>query len=95
MVTHVVMWRFTDPSDIDEAVERLRALDGAVAGLNSLQVGRNENAGAHAYELVLLSTHDSFEELAAYAADPLHQEVTAWMSSRVADRAVVDTTDLA
>lgn len=94
MVTHVVMWRFNDPSDIDEAVERLRALDGAVAGATSVKVGRNQNSGTSGYELVLVSEHDSFEDLAAYAADPVHQEVVAWMSEKVSDRAVVDTDDL-
>ena len=94
MVTHVVMWRFNDPADIDEAVDRLRALHGTVAGATSVKVGRNQNSGASAYELVLTSEHESFEDLATYAADPAHQEVVAWMSERVADRAVVDTDDL-
>lgn len=95
MVTHIVMWRFTDPGDIDEAVERLRGMMGHVAGLRGLRVGRNQNSGSSAFELVLISEHDSFEELAAYASDPVHQEIVAWMSERVADRAVVDTADLA
>ncbi len=94
MVTHVVMWRFNDPADIDEAVQQLRGMVGIVAGLRSLRVGRNRNSGASAFELVLVSEHDSFEDLAAYSADPVHQEVVAWMSERVADRAVVDTDDL-
>lgn len=95
MVLHVVMWRFNDPADIDGAIERLRALDGTVAGATSVRVGRNQNAGPHAYELVLISEHESFEDVAAYQADPQHQEVAAWLSERVADRAVVDTEDLA
>lgn len=95
MITHVVMWRFNDPADIDEAAERLRGLLGTVAGLDDLKVGRNSNAGPHAYELVLISQHDSFEALAEYQADPAHQEVASWIGDRVADRAVVDTEDLA
>lgn len=95
MVTHVVMWRFNDPADIDEAIDKLRALNGTVAGATSIRVGRNMNSGSSAYELVLCSEHESFEDLAAYSADPAHQEVVAWMSERVADRAVVDTDDLA
>ncbi len=94
MITHVVMWRFNDPADIDEAMARLRALDGEVSGLRSLRVGRNRNEGASAFELVLMTEHESFEDLATYAGDPDHQEVVAWMSERVADRAVVDTDDL-
>lgn len=95
MVTHVVMWRFNDPADIDDAVARLRSLNGVVAGATSVRVGRNENSGANAFELVLVSEHDSFADLSVYQADPLHQEVVAWMSDRVATRAVVDTEDLA
>lgn len=94
MVTHIVMWRFHDPGDIDEADSRLRAMMGRVAGVNSIRVGRNRNQTPHAYELVLISEHDSFEALATYAADPVHQEIVAWMSDRVASRAVVDTDTL-
>lgn len=95
MVTHVVMFRFTDPRDIDEAIGRLRGMVGQVAGLKALRVGRNQNSGSSAFELVLITEHESFEDLSAYAADPRHQEVLAWMAERVADRAVVDTDDLA
>lgn len=94
MVTHVVMWRFNDPADIPEAAARLRALADKVAGVRSLRVGINSNQGPHAFELVLVSEHDSFEDLGAYVADPEHQEVAAWLSSRIAERAVVDTDDL-
>ena len=94
MITHVVLWRFNDPADIDGAIAKLRALDGAVPGLRSLRVGRNRNEGASAFELVLLTEHESFGDLATYAADPTHQQVVSWMSERVADRAVVDTDDL-
>ena len=88
------MWRFHDPADIPQAVEQLRGLADTAAGIRSLTVGTNSNEGAHAYELVLISEHDSFEDLGAYVADPLHQEVAAWLSSRIAERAVVDTDDL-
>ncbi|MFN8125216.1 MAG: Dabb family protein [Candidatus Nanopelagicales bacterium] len=94
MITHVVMWRFHDPADVDEAVVRLHALTGRVVGLTSLRVGRNQNTTPHAYELVLVSEHADDDALRAYIADPVHQEVVAWMADRVSARAVVDTGDL-
>ena len=94
MLTHIVMWRFHDQADVDEAVSKLRGMVGKVAGANSIKVGRNRNESANAFELVLISEHDSPDALTTYAADPVHQDIVSWMSDRVATRAVVDTDSL-
>ncbi len=94
VITHVVMWRFHDPADMDEAAARLRSLPGRVSGITSLRVGPNQNRTEHAYQLVLVSEHADADALRAYIADPAHQEVAHWLSERVAARAVVDTDDL-
>lgn len=94
MITHVVMWRFSDRADAAHAADLLRGLTGKVAGLTSLRVGDNVNTSEHAFDLVLVSEHPDADGLRAYQSDPAHQEVAAWISSRVSARAVVDTDEL-
>lgn len=94
MVTHVVLYRLHDPADLDQAIERLRGMAGRIPTLRSVRAGRDVNRGPAAYELALITEHDSREDLAAYQQDPYHREIVAWLSPRIRDRAVVDCDDL-
>ncbi len=93
MTTHVVMFRFHDPHEAQEAAHRIGAMAGRVPGLNALRVGVDHNGGPNAYQLVLITEHDSPAALQDYAQHPVHQEVLAWLADRISERAVVDTDD--
>lgn len=95
MITHVVLYRLHDPEDLDEAIARLRGMAGRIPSLRSVRAGRDSNSGPAAFELVLITEHDSAEALAAYQQDPYHREIVAWLSPKIRDRAVVDSADLA
>jgi len=45
--------------------------------------------GGH-WDVVLVSEHDSNDDLEAYQAHPAHREAAAWVSTVVNDRATVD-----
>ena len=97
MIKHVVMWRLKDgeagASRMESAAEikaRLEALQGAVPGIVSLEVGVNELAGDTAADVVLISEFASMEDLEAYQKHPLHQEVVAFVQAVAVERRCVD-----
>jgi len=88
VITHVVLFKLKDPSaDLDEAVRRLRSLDGNVPVLRTLDVGVDALHSERSYDIGLIGTLDSLEDLATYQDDPFHREVALYMRS-VSERAV-------
>ena len=90
MIRHVVLMKFTDPSDASEAVERLRALAPQIDAITDLHVGLDMVGSEVSWHLVLTTRHTSLEALRAYQIHPVHQEFGGWVRPRLADRAVVD-----
>lgn len=92
MITHVVLFQMSEPVAENTAAvaERLRAMDGEVAGLESITVGIDVNRGPRAHDLCLITRHSSADALTAYQADPLHGEVKAFIAERSKNAAVVD-----
>lgn len=95
MLTHVVMFRFSDPADSGEAADRLRALADEVPSARTLRVGTNLNPDAGAFEIILISEHDDAAALDEYRNHPRHQDVLAWLADHPHQRVAFDTTDLA
>jgi hypothetical protein len=88
VITHVVLFKLKEPAaDGEEAVRRLRSLDGNVPVLRSLSVGTDARHAERSFDIALIATFDSLEDLATYQADPFHQEVALYLRG-VADRAV-------
>ena len=90
MLTHVVLFRFTDPADAVEAQQRLEALAGRIPELLSLTAGRDVVGDAAAAHLALLTTHADEKGLKAYQGHPEHQEFGTWLRPRLESRTVVD-----
>lgn len=90
MLTHVVLMTFADPADASEAKERLEALTGRIAALRSLHVALDRLGLPGSAHLALTTTHDDENGLRAYADDPAHQELLAWLRPRLTGRVVVD-----
>jgi len=92
MITHVVLFQMSDPAETNaqQVAERLRAMEGKVAGLDSIEVGLDVNRGPRAYDVCLITRHASAEALAAYQADPVHGEVKAFIGEVSSGAAVVD-----
>jgi len=91
------MWRIKDlnegydtKSSIWKMKEKLETLTGKIPGLNSLQVGINENETSSAFHICLITEHPSWEALKAYQEHPLHVEVGSFVKEVSKERAVVD-----
>ncbi len=93
MLTHVVLFTFNDRSDIPDALERLRDLPSQIPSLISLRCGVNSIDGPNACDVALITEHADVDGLNQYVEHHVHQEVVAWLSSRLAARAVVDSVD--
>ena len=90
MIRHVVLMKLIDPADAPQTAERLRALAPKIAEIRSLDVGLDVVGSEVSWHLVLTTTHDSLDALAAYQRHPVHHEFGAWVRPRLAARAVVD-----
>lgn len=94
MITHVVLMRFkpeNKQANIQEARTRLRAMFGRVASLRALEVGAHiEPPSPRSYDLALITRFDDQAGLHAYADDPVHVEVKAFLAGVLESAAVVD-----
>jgi len=90
MLRHVVLFKFTNPADADEAVGRLQSLRGGIPALLTLEAGRNVREHPDAWDVSLVTTHTDLDGLRNYQDHPIHQEFVAWLNPRLSQRAVVD-----
>ena len=79
------------PKEIAEDIkERYQAILGIVPGLKNVEVGVNRNESATSYDAVLIEDFDSWQDLAAYKADPIRDELTKYVDKFVDVRARVE-----
>lgn len=96
MIRHIVAFKLTatDPDqrarDADGIRSHLTALVGQVPGLQAMTVAPDLGLVAGHWDVVLVSDHDDNAALEAYQAHPAHREASAWVSTVVSDRAIVD-----
>lgn len=95
VLTHVVLFRFDNPTDVPEAVARLRALKHRVPAALSLRVGTNLNETDVAHQVILVSEHRDEDGLDEYRTHPAHVEVLAWLADHPHQRVALDSVDLA
>ena len=91
ILANVLGWEFKDLDRVIEEIEGLLlGLTKKINDLESLEVGRNFNEGDAAYDLVLITTHQSTESLNRYQDHPEHIKVATRIKSLVGSRVVVD-----
>ena len=90
MITHVVLMKFADPANRDEAKSRLEALAAEVPQIKTLHVGLDVVGSEVSYDLALTTTHDSVDELKAYQGHPAHVAFGGWLRPLLTSRVVVD-----
>ncbi len=92
MITHVVMFKLEDGSEanIQRAVEKIRALEGKVPSLRSLEVGKNVVPSARAFDLALIARFDDLAGLQAYQVHPEHVPVLDYMRAVTERQTAVD-----
>ena len=90
MLVHVVLARFPDPADAEEAERRIRALPDTIDVIRSVQVGRDVVHTDLSYDIAWIVEVDSPEALETYRVHPDHQVVVEWISEHRSDMAVCD-----
>ena len=96
MFKHVAAFKLaeTDPQlkaeQLKEFAQLIADLEGQVAGLMSMEVGIDVGKVGTHFDLVLTSTHESYQALEEYQAHPKHKVVIEHGNRIVAERAIVD-----
>jgi hypothetical protein len=90
MVTHIVLFKFSQASDAKAAVDLLLGMRGRVPSLLELEAGLDFTRSPRSYEVGLITRHHSRDDLAAYQVDPVHQEVARFIRERAEGAAAVD-----
>ena len=96
MIRHIVMWKLKGPSTEDKRrqAEQARAallgMFGKVPGLTEIEVGIGAVSGEQEADLVLSTTHDSWQALSDYQVHPAHEPVKKLIGELRTERRVVD-----
>lgn len=96
MIRHIVMWKLRGPSveerkaQAEQVRAALSSLLGKIPGMVSLEVGVGSAAGEQECDVVLSTTHESWQALAEYQRHPEHQNVARLIGELRTERRVVD-----
>lgn len=96
MIKHVVLWRMKAQeksqrkADMMKMKQALESLPAEIPELINLEVGFNQNVSPFAYDISLITEHESFEGLKAYQVHPKHQQVAALIGELTDQKAVSD-----
>lgn len=90
MITHIVLMKFIDASNRDEAKTKLEALPAQIPQISSITVGLDLVGSDASSDLALITTHADLETLKGYQSHPVHVEFAGWLKPLLASRTVVD-----
>jgi hypothetical protein len=90
MVTHIVVFRFHDPSVAGEARDRLLSMAGKIPGMLGIEAGVDFTRSDRSYHLGLVTRHESRDALLVYQTHPVHVDVASFVKARSAASASVD-----
>jgi hypothetical protein len=96
MIRHIVMWKLRGPSAEERRAqaEQVRAallsMQGKIPGMSQIEVGLGSVSGEQEADVVLSSTHDSWQALADYQKHPDHEPVKQLIGELRIERRAVD-----
>ena len=90
MFHHIVTFQLKSEGDIAPTVAKLRAMEGRVPTLRSIEVGVDQLRTPRAVHIALITRFDDRAGYDAYVVDPVHKDVLAYMSTVVEKASVVD-----
>ena len=96
MVRHIVMWKLRGPSaeerrsQAQQVKAALLGMMGQIPGMSHVEVGIGTASGEQEADVVLASSHDSWQALADYQQHPAHEPVKQLISALRIERRVVD-----
>ena len=97
MIRHIVRWNFKDeyegmkkPEIMEKVKSGLSALKGKVPVVRDLEVGQSVTSGDMHYDMALIVTVDSVNDLPAYAEHPEHVKVRRFIGEVRTARVTAD-----
>lgn len=93
MVTHVVMFKLSDPTaeNLSATRDKLLSMNGKIGQLRHLEAGIDVIRSERSYDIVLITKFDSLQDLQEYQVHPYHAgEVVPHMKSVCSSIVAVD-----
>ena len=94
MINHLVVFKFgssTTEEQLDEVIDRLKALKEKIPGIEDIKVGRNFSEKNQGFEIGLSVILKDKAAVEAYGPHPKHQEVITFLNEvGLANLIVVD-----
>lgn len=93
MITHIVFFKLSDPTDesITKVQEKLLSMQGKIPQLRHLEAGVDFVRSERSYDVALVTKFDSKDDLQAYQVHPYHAgEVVPLMKSLCSAVVAVD-----
>lgn len=81
MITHIVLFKFIDHSNVEKAKDVLLGMRGKIPVLRHLEVGMDILHSERSYDVALITRFDSMADLKAYQVHPIHLEVAKYINS--------------
>jgi hypothetical protein len=77
MITHIVLFKLTEPTSENLAVTqaKLLSMDKEIPLLRHLEAGIDVIRSERSYDIALVTKFDSLEDLQAYQVHPYHADV--------------------
>jgi len=96
MIAHIVMWRIaaaagkSKEENAQLVRQKLTPLPEIIPEIKEYEIGLNETDSAAAFDVVLISRFQSWDDLQIYRQHPEHQRVAGFIASVRSETAVVD-----
>jgi hypothetical protein len=83
LLTHIVLFKMKDKSReaADNMIGMLRAMEGQIPQLLSIEVGHDVVRSERSYDIGLITKFESLETMKEYQVHPIHQEVLAYINT--------------
>lgn len=102
MIKHIVLWKFLDEAEghtkeenMDIVKSSLTALLPIIPQIRSFEIGKDVLHSEMSYDMALIMTFDSLDDLDAYKNHPEHRKVSAYVkrvrSGRVSADFVIES----
>ncbi len=97
MIRHIVMFKLKK-TQAEESLDRIKneiklrleSLPGKIHVIRTMEVGINVVKSDRAFDLALVSSFDSLDDLETYRVHPAHQEVVSYIAGVKDQSAAVD-----
>ncbi len=81
MITHIVLFKLKDPKNVKKVKDVLAGMRGKIPQLRYLEVGTDILHSGRSFDIALITKFESLDDLLIYQANPVHVEVSNYITS--------------